>query len=309
MLKKHFFIKSLSAILVLLFMVNILDVHIALAQKEEKDTADYAKIKAKIAELEKMIYEYGKSPELESKIQELKSANEGIEKGAKEKEKSLSKETLEAKNKRIKDKEEKIQLSLMSSERMQELEINASVKKVPIVSFHYNNCKAILEDNIDICNNIQDEIESDNCKSQFRLFELFDELAKNKTITNKALQVCKKEFNKQVRATDNFCKTICNAYLTGETPAVSTYFQGQELLFMLALITGKDNYCSSIKSNPDRQDCISNAKISSAIKYQNASMCLSIENAVLRTSCEVYFSKKEDTCKDCITAQIAERRK
>lgn len=309
MLKKYFVVKFFSPVLILLLTGVFFTGYMAFAQQEEKMSAEYAKIKEKIAELEKMTREYGKSPELEAKIQELKLTSENMEKGLKEKEKALSKELLEIKNKRIKDKEDKLQLSLMSSEKLQDIERAASIRTVPELAFHYYNCMSILENNIDVCSSIQDTLEADNCKSQFRLFKLFDELTREKSVTNKALRICKEEFKGEVRAVDNYCKIICNAYVTGEAPNLSNYYQGEELSFMLALLTGDEKYCNSIGRYASKADCLGNARVGSAIKKQDAAICESIDNAVLRTSCRVYFSKKEETCKDCISSLMAERRK
>jgi hypothetical protein len=257
----------------------------------DKLLGNIAILKERIKDLEKIVNE-NRPGSLREKIEQIRNE---LDKSMERREEELSKTSEEAKQKRIKEIEGKSNIKTM-------------VTKDPILLSQYFGCKAVLENDMDMCNNIQNPNGIKECQQNFYTFPLFlDKIIRDKRITSDILDTCKQIFS----GSEGDCRLIIDACLSGDTSAISTmpYFAGIEGLIELAFISGDNKYCGDIISQSEKTDCNSNVAYISAIKSGLPQRCLEIENVSLRTICQLYFNKDKSICEESLKTQISQRRK
>ncbi len=260
---------------------------------------------------------------IEKKINDLKiDLGEGVSPSAKsfeemqakikEKELSLKATEDEAMQKRIKEKELSLEIAgkeLRLKERI--VKEKAQIKQAEDeLNAQCLTCNAVAVGKIELCKEIQDKKQFAECHQFSMILRFFDELNRNKQITNNSLDICE-EFlgdDKSVENPDK-CKLICDAYLKRDFTTVANYFKGEGGLISLALLSGDSKYCSYASDQKNTQgDCLNNAYFSSAVRSNNKELCAKINNPQLRTICQVYFDRDEGECVNFKNTELAKRR-
>ncbi len=255
--------------------------------------------------------------EMQAKIKEkelsLKATeDEAMQKRIKEKELSLKATEDEAMQKRIKEKELSLEIAgkeLRLKERI--VKEKAQIKQAEDeLNAQCLTCNAVAVGKIELCKEIQDKKQFAECHQFSMILRFFDELNRNKQITNNSLDICE-EFlgdDKSVENPDK-CKLICDAYLKRDFTTVANYFKGEGGLISLALLSGDSKYCSYASDQKNTQgDCLNNAYFSSAVRSNNKELCAKINNPQLRTICQVYFDRDEGECVNFKNTELAKRR-
>ena len=304
----------------LIILIGLMQGTLVLGQEDKQRIMDErAIIKEKIEELEKIVGEKG-SEDLKKELGELKNLEKVIDaedlkaqqERIKKKESALYQETIKAQQKRIKEIEKKIEESAIPPARIKEIEEEFNIKtmttKDPILLRQYFGCKAVLENDVKICNKIQDPNGIKECQQNFHTFPLFlDKIMRDKRITSDILNTCKQIFS----ASEGDCRLVIDACISGDVSAISVmpYFEGIDGLIGLAIISGDNKYCCDISSQSEKTNCNSNAAYTSAVKSGFSWKCLEIENVSLRTTCQLYFNKDKSICEEFLKTQISQRRR
>ena len=304
----------------LIILIGLMQGTLVLGQEDKQRIMDErAIIKEKIEELEKIVGEKG-SEDLKKELEELKNLEKVIDaedlkaqqERIKKKESALYQETIKAQQKRIKEIEKKIEESAIPPARIKEIEEEFNIKtmttKDPILLRQYFGCKAVLENDVKICNKIQDPNGIKECQQNFHTFPLFlDKIMRDKRITSDILNTCKQIFS----ASEGDCRLVIDACISGDVSAISVmpYFEGIDGLIGLAIISGDNKYCCDISSQSEKTNCNSNAAYTSAVKSGFSWKCLEIENVSLRTTCQLYFNKDKSICEEFLKTQISQRRR
>ncbi|PIP18798.1 MAG: hypothetical protein COX41_06275 [Candidatus Omnitrophica bacterium CG23_combo_of_CG06-09_8_20_14_all_41_10] len=321
----------------LIILIGLMQGTLVLGQEDKQRIMDErAIIKEKIEELEKIVGEKG-SEDLKKELEELKNLEKVIDaedlkaqqERIKKKESALYQETIKAQQKRIKEIEKKIEESAIPPARIKEIEkkieesaipparikeieeefnIKTMTTKDPILLRQYFGCKAVLENDVKICNKIQDPNGIKECQQNFHTFPLFlDKIMRDKRITSDILNTCKQIFS----ASEGDCRLVIDACISGDVSAISVmpYFEGIDGLIGLAIISGDNKYCCDISSQSEKTNCNSNAAYTSAVKSGFSWKCLEIENVSLRTTCQLYFNKDKSICEEFLKTQISQRRR
>ncbi|MDI6606657.1 MAG: hypothetical protein QME65_05910, partial [Candidatus Omnitrophota bacterium] len=158
----------------------------------------------------------------------------------------------------------------------------------------YFTCRAVLEEDINMCDKIQYPDARDGCSTTFNNIYMLSQIIKNKQLTTRALDICRQL---EGSPTDENCREVSRACLTGDASQLSTlpYLTGEDLAF----ISGDDKYCQGMAGNNLGQ-CRDLAFYTSAIRSGNDKRCSEIKNIALQTSCRVYFNNDKGICESLI---------
>ncbi len=304
-------VKAYCIRIIFIILIGLMQGALALGQKDNQRVMDeHAIIKEKIKELEELIGGGG-SKDLRGELEKLKNLEKVIDAESlkaqqeriKKKESALYQETIKAQQDKIKKIEEEIEESRLPPDKIKKIEeefnIRTMTTKDPVLLRQYFGCKAVLENDVNICNNIQDPNGIKECQQDFYDFPLFiDKIIRDKSITSDVLNRCKQLFS----APEEDCRLIINACLSGNVSAISSmpYFEKEEGLISLAFISGDNKYCHNIYSQSAKTVCNSNAAYTLAIKSGLYSRCLEIENVNLRRICQLYFNKDKSICENLL---------
>lgn len=292
---------------------------LVLGEENKKETdAEQALIEKKIQELGKIIKQQG-SQELLDQVQELRDvANiaEPGQDGVSGQKPKVVPEAVQMQRQRIKAIEKSIDYRVQRREegvspaqkvKMIEEGFSPEKKKALGESLDkervrqgYYCCRAVLENNINVCNKLSDKEAIKACEERFKL-SLFagflDEITKHKQVTPKA-QVLYRQLSNSASIEE--CELIAKACLSGKislaTISAMPTFEGWQLAAM-GLISGNPEYCNDAQSAVEMQNCKNFAAYNAAIKAGNPESCQDIkDDPLLRKICQLYFSKDKELC-------------
>lgn len=247
-------------------------------------------IEDKIRELERLIHQKG-SEKLKKQAEELKKIEkptepETLQQGAEARDAQMTQEAVDMQQKRIREIEQITYESIPPPQNKRQ----------------YLSCKAILEQDVNLCNNIEGESEIKDCRARFQasvFADLLGEIVNSQRVTARALDLCRQMSN-DISTGD--CKLTANACLSGDASAIAIIpvFKGWQPEAM-ALISGNPEYCKGVESEEGMRNCRNNAAYASAIKTKSPQACLDItDDILLRKICQLYFDKDKNSCEELI---------